>query len=525
MTGVEAVRGLLLNELPFRLPFLLLLLSPPTVFRVLSRLGGRSPLLREIGEIPFRFRSRAREPKPLIRRWPAESPILWALVWGQLLKLALYLAWVSTTWLLVRYFFPQSTATIYLILILGYLTVYAANLLDFADFISPLRVRLVGLVLSSAGGIALWVGLGREAFIAAFGAIAAASLWALLRERRARWALVALFFAVLTSVLAMGGDTRRMEAWAEDDVTPAWQRVERWPMGGDEGPPVVVMAASGGGSRAALMTGMMLTELNRREDLREVAENLQVISSVSGGSLASAAYTARLHRLFRSQEQAGSDPDRSQAVEDLNKSLADDFIYPTLKGALLPGITRGRSIEAHWEEQAISLGSLRLSDLAESWRDAAEGDRAPFPIPLFNSVTLDGNAVVISPLAKRLYVDPDIHEHAQGPSNYYHPSRHGGNIATNPVTWVYYRDAVYGLEDLLQRFDPKISQAVRASANFPFGFPVVSVRTNRLLFFSPEPEQKTVDLTDGGALSNSGLWSLSRLLIEQKSRLQACCRS
>jgi predicted patatin/cPLA2 family phospholipase len=51
------------------------------------------------------------------------------------------------------------------------------------------------------------------------------------------------------------------------------------------------VAASGGGSRAAIYTAYTLERLHR--DTPDVADHLQAVSSVSGGSLASAAYVAR----------------------------------------------------------------------------------------------------------------------------------------------------------------------------------------------------------------------------------------
>ena len=88
-------------------------------------------------------------------------------------------------------------------------------------------------------------------------------------------------------------------------------------------------------------------------------------------------------------------------------------------------------------------------------------------------------------------------------------------IDPQDVAWVYHRDAIYGLDDLLPSFDPTLAKAIRASANFPFGFPVIRIKPNRdkQLEFSPKPHQEYIRLTDGGALSNSGLWSLSQLLL------------
>jgi hypothetical protein len=81
------------------------------------------------------------------------------------------------------------------------------------------------------------------------------------------------------------------------------------------------------------------------------------------------------------------------------------------------------------------------------------------------------------------------------------------------LTWVLDRDAVLALTDLNRTFDPLLSQAVRASANFPFGFPLVDVQTDGA-YGTPwvNPGANQVRLTDGGVLSNSGLWTLFHLM-------------
>ncbi len=86
----------------------------------------------------------------------------------------------------------------------------------------------------------------------------------------------------------------RRGVWHEN--VPAIQRISaaEWPLPGDDGP-VVVVAASGGGSRAAIYTAYTLERLHR--DTPDVADHLQAVSSVSGGSLASAAYVARRYSL------------------------------------------------------------------------------------------------------------------------------------------------------------------------------------------------------------------------------------
>jgi hypothetical protein len=93
------------------------------------------------------------------------------------------------------------------------------------------------------------------------------------------------------------------------------------------------------------------------------------------------------------------------------------------------------------------------------------------------------------------------------------------------LTWVFSRNAIYGFEKLLDRFNPRLYVAVRASANFPFGFPLVEIETDASLMFNPNDEKsqqglKSVKLTDGGVLSNSGMWSLFGLLMKNAPELK-----
>ena len=76
-------------------------------------------------------------------------------------------------------------------------------------------------------------------------------------------------------------------------------------------------------------------------------------------------------------------------------------------------------------------------------------------------------------------------------------------------TWVFYRSGIYHLSDLTGGMSAPLSAAVRASANFPFGFPLVEVQARNRLWYSttmadrstPDTASRMVRLTDGGALN------------------------
>lgn len=581
---VEAVKVLLWNEgwylvLPALLLFVPLVVSRVWTHRSLERKGGAVPFWDLSGPAFRSLRGQAREPGPLIERWPQDTGmpertavklVLSLLIWlilvgamsylisrgwrlgqytlgifllaglvfyvvagarwlrgaslpwqiasGHVVKLTSYVVWwlavVGLYSLLVwRGVLGDSALTVFLILSIFYFVLLAAHLLDFWDYLDPRPVRFIFLL---AGGTAIGFlvgGLGREFFLVLFASGGLLYLVLFLRRWRQGSAsmALALVLLLLAMLLYVGRQTHRKDEWTNGgSPLPRLQEGE-WPFPGSG--PVVVLAASGGGSRAAYYTALTFQHLHRDEP--EIASRLQAISSVSGGSLANAAYVAR---------RVGKDPDLGrievgEGEEDrhlLHTSVGRDFLFPTLKGALVPGTSRGREIEKFWDEEDVALNGLTLSDLVEAWREARShgADYPPFPVPLFNSTTLDAHAVVITPLAREFYTNRRMRDEAFEDDEL---------ADAGDATWVYYRDGIYALEDFLDGYDPPLSAAVRASANFPFGFPLVRLRTDEPAYFSPGWRSRPTDrvsLTDGGALSNSGMWTLTNLLLNRAQDLR-----
>jgi hypothetical protein len=588
--GMEAVNSLILNmglwaAIPFGIALLPLFINK--IF-ILSKYA-RTHIIPswDVGGKPHRsWRKLAKEPDRFFERWPRSLAepgigfpkpkvlidnlldliirlfwepkyILDVIIKGQLQRLIWYLfGWITGAIFLSIWisFKPEHTTylTVLLIVILLYALILFARLIDFWDYLESKPIRFHLLLYAVIGIFALAVEWGRLFFILAFFSWA---VWFTLRFLRRpgrpfRLVLAVIMF-LISLVLIVGGKTLQQAAWKEAADGNNWRNNIIWPLPGND--PVVVLAASGGGSRAALYTALTLEKLDeisvvcRKGKLSSkclFSDSLQAISSVSGGSLANAGYVAR--RL------AGH-----SNLTNLKEAVSGDFILEILWGVIKLGSSRGDSLEKKWQgdkdlvrscsadgpkgksdddtptlgEEGMALGGICLSHLARKWRQAVEGGekRAPFPMPIFNAATLDSHDVVITPLPKEYYISAKFGYDARNlkEKNLYqiYPSS----------TWVYYRDGIYGLEDLMgQSYDSLLSSAVRASANFPFGFPLVALETTRPLFLHPEwtkrcgktnPEsgktdlescyKKTVYLTDGGALSNSGLWSLFRLLINR----------
>jgi predicted acylesterase/phospholipase RssA len=260
----------------------------------------------------------------------------------------------------------------------------------------------------------------------------------------------------------------------------------------------------------------------------DIAKNLQLISSVSGGSLASAAYVALLSKHYNSES---FEIDEEKFV----KKMEIDFLCPAILGAIFPWTDRGEAIEKYWDKN-IGLGGIDLEKISKKWKQAiknknlniSNSEYPPFPIPLFNCAMLQGHSVIISPLEKNAYICEKLHSEALSSENKYEKY---GNLKPS---WVYYRTGVYGLEDLVDQFIPSLSDAVRASANFPFGFPLVQLNlntekninntnknNNKVPMFSPDRKNNKVKLTDGGTLSNSGIWPLYQMFINELPDLRS----
>ena len=585
---VEAVSSLIFNMgalalIPFALGLLPFLLTDG--WRLLRY--GRNEQIPAWDAGGSAHRSRfARAPRRFFQRWPDSSQtrdtapsatapavpdreassevsgglkarpqdILKVLVRGRIFRLYYLVLWIGGAIALSAGVsagkWDSTYLTVFGVVAVLYFLVLAARLIDFWDFFESKAIRRYWLFFAAIGAGALLLGWGYAFFVVAF---LVWTIWFFLSYRRRRdrplRRTLAIGFAVLVLMTSLLWVTSERGVWREPGVAQDWRSNLTWPMPGDE--PVVVMAASGGGSRAALYTALTLEMLDGLEvacggESRRcpLSEALQMISSVSGGSLANAGYVARRMSKLNGRPIA----------EALTQAVSGDFMLPVLHGALNPFLSRGDSIEKTWQglgklvrgctrtieeprvesgfarqdSQGMALGDICLSDLAAAWgREVEKGAdaRVPFPMPLFNTSTLDGHDLVITPLPKEQYTSSDFAAQSRNPDK---------NLYARPdATWVFYRDGIYALEDLLgESFDPLLSTSVRASANFPFGFPLVAVQARRPLFLQPdwqsrctgpewkECEERRVHLTDGGALSNSGMWPLFRLLVNKKRELR-----
>jgi predicted acylesterase/phospholipase RssA len=526
----EVLASLVLNGgLLSLLPFVFVAASGVISLALGTRLRNR------VGKSAFyRVAYMAEEPERGIHSWPHDGEFRRRLGNTELKKalvmVILVLLFSLTFWGLgVRGLADPTRRTLFVLAALSWGALSTLHAFDLWDFIDPRPIRFMLLIGLALLGFGVLTGWHREVAYAVFGGMFVAWLANAIRRLPHKPSAVSVVMgaccAFIVASVWFGNRTLDQAAWRTSLTTakptnassPERVVATAWPFPSrlDDGTPapVVVIAASGGGSRAAIYTALTLQALHR--DFPEIALNLQAISSVSGGSLGSAAYVAERYR------QARNTASRPQPWQQLVDDTSRDFLYPTLWGALVPGSSRGQAIESDWDEH-VGLGGLQLANLAAAWREQCEISQAdttkaahpPFPLPLFNACTLDTHAAVITPLSSEAYLDP-----YDDASRYDELRAEYGVSKDVELTWVHDRDVVYPLEVLNHAANPTLAEAVRASANFPFGFPLVDVQTEKVYGPGWVPvRRKLVSLTDGGVLSNSGLWTLFHLLTNDTQR-------
>ena len=305
---------------------------------------------------------------------------------------------------------------------------------------------------------------------------------------------------------------------------------------GEKSDPVIMVAASGGGSRAALFAALILESLKSiptdSDDSPSItaADRVVMVSSVSGGSLASGcftdpAYSAQSTQLIKSPKnfyvdsitelinteantlnsnkrfieihkdvwdevlQETSEAKNSLSATPPNISLAflqsklvddmcTDFMAPLLRGVISPWRERGQAVSWLWTRKLFSQ--------AASLTTATNGDAVP-PLWLCNTTHVAaGHPLVIG--------FPPIPQELVRPT------------ANVEITYDF---------DLCQwRLDRP--QAIRVSANFPWGFEVAKSPLN--VIQKNGAEKSSVHVIDGGVFDNSGITSI-RLVVEAIQRL------
>jgi hypothetical protein len=376
----------------------------------------------------------------------------------------------------------------------------------------------------------------------------------------ARLVLVIVVVVVSQADSGFVVDTRAITNRAQlvqafSDETEEWfERLEQRIRKGRSDRPIVVVAASGGGSRAAMFAGLVFEYLDHVrfdgapavEPAESIGHNVAAISSVSGGSLATAYYLRGPKQPKREQphnfiadevatnlvavadewvdmaEKCQRSPEtcvslddvvvrrrRSDAFPEVRKAVASlpvrgpedatwlfqsaivddmatDFMAPLLRGVLTPFLERGHSVSDFWAERF-------------GWNGIQQHGCWGAPAKVAGRWTCDWSKRRPPPLAmlnatnvktgKRVVVGyPSLPAYLLG-SEMTALSDHGG------------------------AFDLTLADGARLSANFPWGFEIGLFDPTHETTLLPFPNLRArLKLTDGGVTDNSGLDTVATML-------------
>lgn len=307
--------------------------------------------------------------------------------------------------------------------------------------------------------------------------------------------------------------------------------------------PYVFIAASGGGSRAAVFTALVLESLEdrvfhfRNGDYR-VGDNIVFISGVSGGALGAAYclshgdgeprpslhnsmtqnlrdktvteivdFSLQIREYDRESNPAalqqddeekgiGTDDNLETVVEKLRSwaerqvakgsdyewilsneafdEMCTDFMAPLLRGSLHWGMGRGDSVQEFWKSrlgiERSALGTASPLFLTNA-TDVAKGSQVVAGFPELPPALFTRERTVAAHQSSKIRTP-----------------EHGVHATLNGVN---------------PNWTVELSEAVRLSANFPWGFAVGTI---------PTSDGRTVHVVDGGVADNTGIATLRRVL-------------
>jgi hypothetical protein len=204
------------------------------------------------------------------------------------------------------------------------------------------------------------------------------------------------------------------------------------------------------------------------------------------------AAAAECEALVEGRMNGPYDPNRVApwlSTSALADDMSTDFMAPLLRGIITPGLERGESVTRFWEDRFgwrdVSDTSLHMVPRGEiDIGNGRKGYSEPFngaPLALFNACDVEqGSRLVLGfpPLPAGLITDRP-------------PER----VAKGPYTIADRGDFYYSVN---------LAEAVRLSANFPWGFEVAHLPLKN--------GADTVMVLDGGIVDNSGVDTITHLI-------------
>jgi predicted acylesterase/phospholipase RssA len=272
----------------------------------------------------------------------------------------------------------------------------------------------------------------------------------------------------------------------------------------DEGDFLVALAVSGGGSRAALWHAAVMKELYRQvklSDGRAVTDEIDYISSVSGGSLSSAYWC------LKKPEVDTTHTDQYDAFFD--RYLTDMRV--NIESEMAGGPLSWYRYLISSEDKAIVLGRTfdKLYFNHSTFGELADRERRGVsPILIANGTNMDTGAKFLFTTLTRsdFEVRPELLARRLGTTSLAQSDISFGGDVLNIVTTDDIGVSITNME---------ISRAAAASASVPLILGPVVLRDNK----KSTPERDVyVHINDGGVNDNQGLVSLMELLYGRVER-------
>jgi len=275
----------------------------------------------------------------------------------------------------------------------------------------------------------------------------------------------------------------------------------------------VVVAVSGGASRAAIWGERVLYQVEHSSEKSRPV--VFAVSSVSGGSLGTAAYMTTLAGLAPEQRcgEGRLSPARAAALEALKSPrLAQDALGPLLAGALLVDIPRAIFSPFAWLVRWFSNAQPRGGDRAEALERAFERLWRRLPVSPADSGRSGDKPNFSQPFLSLFYdakgIRPGMPIWIANGTNL----ATGSRLLTAPFdprkSWPF-RDAADALSAL--NADVRISTAVNNTARFPFLEPageLLRYRADQAAGRSEPADSakgSTAEVIDGGYFDDEGL--------------------
>ncbi len=286
-----------------------------------------------------------------------------------------------------------------------------------------------------------------------------------------------------------------MGSYKYDNTWP--EAYQEQPINRDHGEMLLGIAVSGGGSRSAYFMACVMQELNKIPikpgSSRTFADEVDYISSVSGGSLSSA-YFCFNYKKFQDSQRASCSKDFFEKYKaDMRINFQNcALVEYTLGGAgfldFFSYYDRGDLIANIWDQ--IFFDDATFQDLHKLEQQGA-------PILLINGTILnDGLKFVFSNSA-----DTKFNE-----SQYFTEIRKAGFIK-NSATQKYQPFYTVGFQSLNSDIRPyRLSKAIVASAAVPNLLGPVSLKD-----YTVKDSLRIVHIVDGGVYDNYGLETLMQI--------------